>query len=144
MSGRDRSRRVRIRWGRLSVLAVFVAVCAALYPTGFWSQPTSQDKSALRDAQSYISTTDFTFSEQQLQDQLRHDGYQLRAADYGASHVHVSWNQEAVKAARAFLHEQGSPVGHALMVKALKANEFTPAQAEYGASHVSAPGAAGT
>ena len=92
----------------------------------------------MRSAEEYLHTS--AFSEAGLIEQLSsEDGSKFPHADavFAVEHLHVNWNEQAVKAAEEYLKTSSfSCQGLTEQLSSEDGSKFTAAQAEYGAKKV--------
>jgi hypothetical protein len=101
---------------------------------------TASQEQAVSSARDYLSLGS-GFSRQSLIDQLSSSfgaGFSVADATVAVDSMNTDWNAQAAMAAKAYL-ALGSGFSHAGLVEQLDSafgGQFTPAQAEYGVSHV--------
>jgi hypothetical protein len=98
---------------------------------------TTAQQQALDSAKSYLSDGQ-GFSRRGLLDQLTSsygEGFSRRLATWALAHIRVNWNKQAVISAKGYLRD-GQGFSYSGLVQQLESpygNQFTPAQARYGA-----------
>ena len=91
---------------------------------------TASEANARTSAESYLESQ--SFSRTGLIDQLKYEGFSVRAATYGADAAGADWNEQAVLSAKSYLKSQS--FRRAGLVDQLIYEGFTQTQAQHGVS----------
>ena len=96
------------------------------------SNMTNSQEQAVGSAEDYLDYTHF--SKKGLVEQLEHEGFSTKDAEFAVEHVEVNWNKQAAGSAKDYLdYTNFSRSG---LIDQLEHEGFTPSQAEYGVNAV--------
>lgn len=94
--------------------------------------PTLGEQNALRHANSYLSSSAFSYKS--LIEQLEYEGYSHEESVYAVDNCGADWNEQAVKKAKSYM--SFSSFSRTGLIEQLKYEGFTTEQAEYGVKSV--------
>lgn len=101
-------------------------------PSAPTNEPTLGEKNALKQTQSYLNYSAFSYSG--LIDQLEYEGYSKEEATYAADNCGADWNAQAAKCAASYM--KYSAFSRQGLYNQLIYEGFTASQAEYGVNSV--------
>lgn len=117
------------------IIAFFIitnTIAVMINPDIFKQEINLGEKNALKCAENYLKL--MAFSEKDLIEQLKFEGFSDSEANYAVNNINVDWNEQAVKCAEFYL--KYTNLSKQELIDQLKFEGFTQEQAEYGATAV--------